>query len=96
MGSAGFVTLMRYAPEPGTTTAGWKSICNQKVDAATLAPGVPHKVEVIVDVARLGVKIDEKSVLRWTLREGTFGSGRFGIGSHDARVLFKDIVAQSF
>jgi hypothetical protein len=102
LGSTGFATLLRRCEEPRLVdgevrmVADWKKLSNQKCPADKLKPGVPHAVELIVDLGRIAVKVDGLVVLRFTLKDAIFGAGRYGIGAYDSRVVFRDVVATTF
>jgi hypothetical protein len=88
-GSEGFVSLLRFDGE-------WRRIAQATVAPELLAPGAPHDLEVAIDVARLAAKVDGRPVFKFTIRDRTFGAGRFGIGAYDGRALFRDVSGTSY
>jgi len=87
-GSKGWVTLLRWDGK-------WRTIAHATIAEDTLPPETPHEIVLVVDVARIGATIDGKAAFRFTMKDKTFGGGRFGIGTYDGRASFKDIQATS-
>jgi hypothetical protein len=85
---AGFVALQKFDGE-------WKMLARAEVDKAAFAPG-KHTLMVDIDGARLWGKLDGKVLLSFTLKEGGFPKGRWGIGAYDTRVIFRNPSAQEF
>jgi hypothetical protein len=81
----GYVSLMHF-------NGKYETLKNEKVDASLFAPG-KHLLQADIDVSRLWAKLDGKLVLQFALPEGSFGKGRWGLGTYDSRVTFRNAQA---
>jgi hypothetical protein len=81
----GYVSLLRFSGK-------YETLKSERFDPALFAPG-KHVLTADIDCGRIWAKLDGKQVLAFTLPEGIFGKGRWGIGCYDGRVAFRNAQA---
>lgn len=76
-------------------TGKWEKLAEAQLDPKLwVAP--KHTIQADIDGARVYAKLDGKTVLTFTLPEGSFPIGKWGVGAYDARIVFRNIEGKTF